>query len=421
MKIRVLMGMGMVVGLAAASAEPTGNATVFIVSLDGIRSDYIDRSDTPFIDGLMKDGAWSLQMRPAFPTLTFTTHTTLATGTPAEKHGVTGNRFYDTRTQETLTFPGDSALLEAEPIWTTAARQGVRVLVLDWVLAHQQTGPNATAYFGQEYARGISDEERIQRVLDRWADDASEVPLRLVMAYGESPDKEGHRYGPDAEELNTTMAEADTLLQSTFDQAYALWNRQKQDGDSFYFILVSDHGMSKVNQVGHLPQLAGQMGREDIGFVTGGNVGHIFLDQVAETERGKLAEEILKNLREHEFLRAYPRNEIPEEWGLRHPYRTGDIFVSLDKGYALTGRPLTGVMPYSGQFGPLGMHGYDPVTNPEMETVFITQRFPESLGKGDLGPILSKQVHATMAAILGVEPSPEADPNALLLTADGKE
>lgn len=407
----------LVLALMAASmsarADERGASTVFIVSLDGIRSDYIERSETPFIDELMASGAWSLRMRPAFPSLTFTTHTTLSTGVGPEKHGVTGNEFYDTRTGVSLRFPGDSLLLEAEPIWTTAARQGVRVLVLDWVLAHQQTGPNTTAYFGEAYARNIPDDERIQRVLDLWAADDDPEPIRFVMAYGESPDKEGHLYGPDAPELEVTMAAADALLKQTFDQAYALWEQSKQDGDTFYFILVSDHGMSKADHVAHLPQLAGVMGREDIGFITGGNVGHIFVDKVAESERAGLITGMLQNLSKHPFLRAYARDDLPEEWELRHPTRTGDIFVALDKGYTLTRRPLAGVAPHSRLFGPIGVHGYDPATNPEMDTVFIAQRFPEPLGRGDLGQVLAKQVHATLAKLLDIEPAPDADPDAL--------
>lgn len=124
-----------------SSSAAAGNNTVFIISMDGIRPDYIERSDTLFIDAMRDHGAYSLQVMPVFPSVTFQSHSNIATGTLPQQHGVTLNSFYDRRTREFSRFAGDQALLEAEPIWTTATRQGVRTLVLDWVKAHNQQGP----------------------------------------------------------------------------------------------------------------------------------------------------------------------------------------------------------------------------------------------------------------------------------------
>ncbi len=402
-------------GVAEVEGGPTnfgteGQSTVFIISMDGIRPDYIDRSETRFLDELMETGAWSKAMAPVFPTLTFATHVSLATGVKTDVHGVTGNSFYDSRLQQRFSYPGDSSLLEAEPIWTTAERQGVRTLVLDWVLAHQQTGPHTSAYFGEEYARGLSDEERISRVLEKWEADTAEDPLRLVMAYGESPDKEGHRYGPNAPELMETMKTVDQLLARVHEQVMELWQRRAGENDSLFFILVSDHGMSDVRYVANLANLAGlnPESEELFTLVTGGNVGHIFLDLIPADQLTSLIPGIMRNLSQYDFLRAFRREALPPEWGFKHPYRTGDIVVVLDNEHTWSRRPAEGRVPWAGDFGPRGMHGWDPATNSEMNTVFIAQRFPEPLNTGDLGAFSSLRVHATLAKLLEIEPAEAA-------------
>jgi hypothetical protein len=54
------------------------------------------------------------------------------------------------------------------------------------------------------------------------------------------------------------------------------------------------------------------------------------------------------------------------------------------------------------------MHGYDPVTNPEMLGAAIVWRFPEPIGGLDLGPVHSLQLHATVARLLGIDPAEAA-------------
>lgn len=97
------------------------------ISIDGVRPDYLERGDTPFFDRLIAEGAYSLEHEVVFPSFTFPSHVSQATGVPVREHGIPHNRFHDSETGRTHSYSGDSRLLEAEPIWTTAARQGLRV------------------------------------------------------------------------------------------------------------------------------------------------------------------------------------------------------------------------------------------------------------------------------------------------------
>ncbi len=398
-------------GAAVATLAGEPRTTVFIYSLDGIRSDYIERADTPNLDALMAEGRFSLEAMPAFPSVTFSSHSGMSTGATPAVHGVTNNTFYDRETDRVYRFPGRQALLGAEPFWTAAARQGIRALVLDWVLAHQQEPPYQTAYFGEAYARGISDQERVQRVLDKWAADApTQDPLRLITAYAESPDKEGHRYGPDAPEVEEAMTRADRLVGEVFAQAREIWKSQRQSPDElFYFIVASDHGMGHVHTQINVAMAADLADRPDVRIITGGNIANIFFSGTPEARAEKVAE-ALEALAEYAFIEAYAFDDLPEAWGYAHPSRTGDLVAVAQPGYSFNRGSRTVTRPTGPGAGPLGVHGYDPATDPNMTTIFIAHRSGgEPLDGKDLGRIELIQLHATVTSLLGVEAAETAD------------
>lgn len=68
---------------------------VILISLDGFRWDYLQRSQTPALNSLIASGVHANIMRPIFPSKTFPNHYTLVTGLYAESHGIVGNDMYD--------------------------------------------------------------------------------------------------------------------------------------------------------------------------------------------------------------------------------------------------------------------------------------------------------------------------------------
>src|SRR5690606_1951772 len=70
-----------------------------LISIDGLRPDYLERGLTPNLNALMRDGAYG-EMIPAFPSLTFPNHYTLVTGLHPDHHGVVGNVMEDARRPE---------------------------------------------------------------------------------------------------------------------------------------------------------------------------------------------------------------------------------------------------------------------------------------------------------------------------------
>src|SRR5688572_1036656 len=70
---------------------------VVLVSLDGLRPDYLDRYAAPNLRRMAVRGVRAERMIPVFPSKTFPAHYTMATGLYADRHGIVGNTFEDPR------------------------------------------------------------------------------------------------------------------------------------------------------------------------------------------------------------------------------------------------------------------------------------------------------------------------------------
>jgi len=409
----------------ALHVEGEGRAHIVWISIDGLRHDYTDRADTPFFDRLMAEGAYTRELWSIFPSLTFPSHVSQATGVKVKDHGIPLNSFYDTERDRFFRFAGFADLLRAEPIWLTASRQGIRVAVHDWVMSHGQEGEVTSAYFGERYDGSLKDEERLQLLIDIFEQDdpSAEGPLQLIMGYMVQPDKTGHAYGPDAPEIANTMIETDAKLGAFAERMIKRFDEISDPGDVLYLFVTTDHGMSEVYHLVNLSILAGigehgDEGEEDITTITSGNVGHVFLHKLDEATRVRRADEILARAGMHDFLNAYRFEDLPEEWGYQFPTRVGDLVLVLDVGYTFSGRIDTAVRPLEADEGPRGMHGYDPRIDPNMLGMAFFWRYPEPFGGVELGRIHSLELHPTVAHLLGIEPAERATGSVIDLFKD---
>ncbi|MCC5790555.1 MAG: alkaline phosphatase family protein [Opitutales bacterium] len=399
---------------AVVKTSPSdGRNFVIWLSIDGLHVPDLETTDTPFFDFMKTHGAYSLQHRVVFPSVTFASHVSQATGVFPGQHGIVANRFYDHETGRIYSYPGQASLLNAEPIWNTAQRQGVRVAVSDWTLSHQQQGPDATSYFGERYERGLRDRERLWQVLDIWREDRSPETLRLLMGYAVGPDSPGHAYGPGSPEVLAAIQRVDGILLEFYDTAVAFFETFREEGDQLIFVVSSDHGMSPVHSLVHPGHLTGLDGEEGVVAVHSANLLHLYF--VDANQRETLSESVREAVDRYDFATVFTRAQAEERWQYGHPSRTGDLIVVLETGYTFSRRPDGVTQGAEEGGGPVGMHGYDPADDPNMNTAVFFLRYPEKEGKGDLGLIDSRQLHPTVADLLGVEPSAEATVEPLIL------
>jgi predicted AlkP superfamily pyrophosphatase or phosphodiesterase len=401
-----------VTGRPAQGQDPIqqGRTVVIWISIDGVRPDYLDRSPTPFFDRMHAEGAFSAGLAPVFPSLTFPNHVSQATGRTVDGHGVPMNAFYDSRMRREFSFPGQPRLLQAEPIWTTAERQGRRTIVIDWVMSYGQYRGTAAAHHGDRYDGRLSDMERIQVVIDTWKSDSSDQPAQLLMGYMDHPDKIGHQFGPDAPEIAESMTWVDGKMQAFMDQALELFRERMNPEDTLYLLVTSDHGMSTIHHTVNPYELTGVSRQDADGkqavLVTSGSVAHVFiLDQGDADARQQRLQEVYETASQHDFADVYRREDLPARWGYAHPTRTGDIVLSLKPGYTFNRGTRGLTQPQSEVGGHLGMHGYDVADNPEMNGILLVWRYPEPLGGIDLGPTHALQLHATIARLLDIQPA----------------
>lgn len=396
------------------AALERGRNFVLWLSIDGLHVPDIEATETPFFDFLQAHGAYSLQHRVGFPSVTFASHVSQATGVAPGQHGIVANRFYDHATGRLYSYPGEAALLNAEPIWNTAQRQGLRVAVTDWTLSHRQKGPDATSYFGERYERGLRDRERLWQVLDIWREDPSPETLRLLMGYAVGPDSPGHAYGPGSPEVLSAVRRIDGVLKEFYETATAFFETFRKDEDQLIFVITSDHGMSPVDFLVHPGYLTDLEGDEDVVAVHSANLLHLYF--LEESRRDSLVRKVREAIEPYGFATVFTRAQVEEKWEYGHPTRTGDLVVVLETGYTFSRRPDSVLQPASEGGGPVGMHGYDPADDPNMDTVAFFLRYPLQKKGRNLGPIDSLQLHPTVAGLLGVTPSGKAVTEPLILS-----
>ncbi len=406
---------------SASAPEPktpsAGKTVVLWISVDGFRGDYIDRGEAPFLKSLIDHGLYTKQLTPIFPSLTFPSHTAEATGVTAGIHGIVSNKWFDTAAGQEFNMPSDPKLLEAEPIWITASRQGLRTAVLDWPLSQAEDklpdgAPRATI-FNERYVPELTDEQRLQNVVDKYAKDLADEktgqPLRLLMGYVHDVDSAGHKYGPDAAETNKAIHSEDEVLKKIVGQVSELFKQHMhpENGDVLYVLITTDHGMDEVQNLVNLQKLIGETGAEGaMHLETSGSFANIYLDGVPGEKRAEVTKTILDHLAAYPFVKAWKRDELPANFGLDNRTRTGDIVASLAPGYDFTTHSEEAVTPAASDPKALkGMHGYDPAEDEKMLGFAVLCRVGSDQPGRDLGKFDSLRLHPTVAKLLGIQPA----------------
>lgn len=371
------------------------------LSIDGMRPDYVDRANTPNLRYFMNHGVYSRKLAPNFPSITFPSHCTEATGTLVQEHGIPLNGFYDSATKASYKYPDEAKLLTAEPFWQTVKRQGKRSAVLNWPLSFKAEGPNKPDYELPAYQKELSDAERIRGALELWQKDLDAgKDLDLLMFYIVGPDSVGHRYGPEDKRVLEVVEEVDKLLGEVRAKIMALSSEPRHKDTEFFLFLTTDHGMATVKTSVELEKLSALPGDSKVRLLATGPIGQVYVDEVPPKDRPQVLSTLMKTYRKIPYAHAYLKKDLPKHWGFAHPSRVGDIVITLDPGYSF-------VSP--GGFRPAGMHGYEPKVSAEMHGLLVLYRYPEIKKAREIpGPVDTLSLHPSMARLLGISPSPKA-------------
>jgi predicted AlkP superfamily pyrophosphatase or phosphodiesterase len=367
-------------------------SVVILLSLDGVRHDYLDRDALPAFARVAREGLRADGILPVFPSSTFPNHVSLATCASPDRHGIVANSFLD-RERGLFDYENDASWIQAEPLWAAAERQGVRAATFFWVGSETPWEGVGATHRKAPFDTSVPDDEKVDQIL-AWLDlPAAERP-RLVMSWWHGADEAGHAHGPDAPEVHEAMKEQDRELGRLLAglDARSAWGTTT-------LLLVSDHGMTALSESLDPLDVLGEQGIEGR-FVSGGPFGHLFLDDPARAAEAAAALDALPQ------VEAWTAAALPERFHYRHPTRIGDVFVLAEPPLRLGGGSTLLDLRFA--LGSLlgrtqGAHGYDPARHPEMRGIFLAagRGVPAGVRSGDVRAL---DVAPTAARLLGIEP-----------------
>jgi len=272
-----------------------------LIVLDGMRRDYFDRYTKlmPTLTALRQRGAWFTEAQlNILPSNTAVGHSTIATGTDPAVHGVTGVNVYDRigRVRHEMfagADPGDLMALTLADVWqfATSGRaiilaqgsidraatplaghgacqlNGAPVVLASYDQRSGNWSANPHCYRLPAYLREVNastlwvgDAEWMNHKIDTPAAvrysalfpafeaDAMVAMIEhepvgedgitdLILLNYKGADFVGHKYGPDSQELRTTLGEMDRHL------ARILGALEKKVGNDYLLAVTADHGM----------------------------------------------------------------------------------------------------------------------------------------------------------------------------------
>ncbi len=445
----ISVSLAFVLGNRPVAAEPHKDRCVIMVTIDGLANFYVDdpKSDVPVMRKLAAQGARAEGgMIAAFPTVTWPTHTTLATGTLPVRHGVVGNSYFDRATARSVPLILDRILnkdqaVQVPTIYDAAHQAGLKTAAvcwpasreaksLDWTVPDMFEADAWPKYGTQSWlgelrragwpvdkqnawcnmpgggvARDWLYTRMVRHVLQKHAPN-------LVLLHLVEPDHVEHAHGPRSAEAYWIASYSDDRMRDLVEAIEASPMAGKTT-----LVILSDHGFFPVNYVVQPNVLLRKLGliqgsgktetRTAYCMAEGGACGVYIMDQA---RRDQIAQQLRTELAGLEGVQAVFGTSEFDQIGQPTPQqnpRGADLWLAAKREYAFS-EASGGDRVVIKQAKLTGTHGYLP-DQPDMLSVCIVSG-PGLKAGTKLGKIRAMDIAPTVARILGIE----------LPTADGK-
>lgn len=433
--------LGIFLATALACMAQAKKPLVVVVSVDGMRPDYITyaeehKLEVPFLLGMMHNGVYAHGVTGVLPTYTYPSHTTLVTGVWPIKHGVLNNRPFDPLGKDPSAWWWNYDTIKSPTLWQAAHQAGVKTAAVNWPVTKgapidvnipefwnpARDDDGSTLENASTPAGMLKDLEKTlgrypSKVVDV-ANDHKRVDFAIAILKQYHPgllavhlaglDTAQHDHGPFSDAANAAVQEEDKLVKQIYDAALA------QDKDVIFCVL-SDHGFEPVSYYLSLKRAfidAGLITADAKGNVTSwkampwvsGGTAAIQLNDPADDATKQKVFTLLRTLATdpaNGIGHVYTHNEIVAMGG----YPDAAFLVALRPGWQAIAELKPDVV--TGVSG-LGSHGYL-ASDPALRSAFFIMGPGIKAGK-DLGIIDMRQIAPTLAGELG----------ASLPTADGK-
>jgi predicted AlkP superfamily pyrophosphatase or phosphodiesterase len=424
----------------SAAPEPEGPPLLVVISIDGLRPDYITAADrhgakVPNLRRFLKEGAYAEGVEGVVPTVTYPSHTTLVTGVWPAKHGIFANTTFDPLQKNYQGWYWYADDIRVPTLWDAAAKAGRTTASVQWpvtVGAHINwdipefwranteddakllravATPGLLAEAQSEigpYSGGVDTTVEADKNRGRYAAWILEKKRpSLLLLHLIALDHIEHETGPFSAESVAVLEGLDAVIGSVREAAERL-----APGHS-YVAVVSDHGFAPTEaQLDLFPAFrdAKLFTVDDQGkitdwkampWVTGGSAAIVLKDPGDAGTRAQVHDVLAK-------LAEDPANGIDrvldgDELHKRGGYPTAAFFVSLKPGWR-TGYAVNGPVLSKTKLG--GTHGELPDV-PELRAAFFIVGPGVPAGQ-KLGVIDMRDIAATLAHEAGLA-LPSAD------------
>lgn len=335
---------------------------VVMLSIDGYRYDYTELHQAQNLSALAAAGVSAKSLKPIYPSRTFPNHYSIVTGMYADRHGIVSNNFYDPQRKTRFALSDRKAVTDgswylAEPLWVTAAKQGLRTASFFWVGSEGEIqGLRPNHYY--LYDETVPNSNRVDKVL-AWLSLPEEKRPHLLLLYMSDVDDAGHKYGPNSPEVKAAVQAVDAQVGRLYQGLIAL----RETGLEINLVIVSDHGMHEVR-----PERVIQIDEPLLtNFITVGNGPQILIYLKPNAER-KLVDDLYTSLKKLAHSNGHFKVHRREDMSA-HQYdssaRAGDIVLEAELGWSLfLEAPKTTVNG--------GNHGWHPSAQ-NMHGIFIAE------------------------------------------------
>jgi predicted AlkP superfamily pyrophosphatase or phosphodiesterase len=420
-------------GLASiARAQPA--APVVLISIDGLRPDYVLAADAhglkiPGLRRIVREGAHATGVVGVLPTMTYPSHTTLITGVAPARHGVYSNNTFDPLSKNQDGWFWYAEDIKARTLWDAAAEAKLVTGNVHWPVS---VGAPITHSLPQIWRTGMADDRKLvralstpglmdslERTLGPYADGIDEsiegdelrakfaVRLletkrpRFTTLYFTGLDHEQHASGPFSPAALATLERTDAIIDAVTRAA-----RRASNGRAIVCI-VSDHGFIKTNRSVNLIAEFRRAGlvtygaderRSDWRAVPwgAGASAAIMLRDSTDAATRETVRALITRLAA-DTASGIDRVLDPAELRRRGGFPTAAWYVALKPGFTLGGNSTASLIA---QVNPGGTHGYL-ADQPEMRASFFIAG-PGIIAGRSLGEIDMRDIAPTLASLLGL-------------------
>ena len=411
--------------LLVACAAPTHH--VVVVSIDGLMPDAYLHPDAhglavPTLRSLVARGMYASAVRGVLPTVTYPSHTTMATGVTPSVHGIVTNKPADPLAKNFDGWRWYAEDIHARTLWDAARDEHRKTALVTWPVT---VNAKATFVVPEYWRAGNDDDQKLLRALstpglldavaredpDLWKQltppdmhDEGQFAIARYLAAHEHPDllmihvfaldDAQHDHGPWSKQANAAIENADRLLGTLLATLQA-----QPEWENTTFVVVSDHGFAPIEHElrpnvvlvkHHLIELDadGATTAAKVAVIASGGMAFVhLLDPAARGELDAALAELTTGV-----ARTLSHDEIVAAGG--DPAAT--VALVAAPGYAFgdkrTGEVITDT---PGK----GTHGWPP-TDPAMMSSFIA--IGPDIPRKDLGTIEMTQIAPMLARWLGV-------------------